>query len=839
MGKDEPQPHAEDSVDEGSKDGITQRLHDCNKTNNEEKNDFEMKNRKEQSKLSSPVPSNEMTSSYSPPIFPLNSPVNTHANECAGKTDSNSRLFVESLEQPINFVKTKSMPTDSKLTADELDSPPLLIVTHDLEDSNKNDKMIDGPISATSGPRQSDVNDSKESFESVAKLTAPSNVDFDSNLTLRKPIPLVTSTSTPTNGSLHFSFKNLRHDHLSPKTASAFSHRRDLTQYLLSNNRDTDSSDTNSSKPSLLLAELDHTNPETSTMKSPTSISNVSYRSKDSIFRSPTPTHVNIVANKHSEDNKISSKDEKTCFDEIQVKKSLTWTASQEDSLYINDNSSYGSQNSKTKVSGDVKQLSHPPKTEQSAKVTGFGIATVPSRDNTQTTYFTIATLFSIFPVNDPKLYIHISVYSMLGTTVRIILARLFGQDCESTTHIPDFLSKTALCVTSTGKTNQHGGAIFIDLPANILGSYVMGLMTGLSRDWPAIPWLKTDHPLQSHTRLHTGIRVGFCGCLTTFASWTSQMISMMDGHGEVLGSQICPALFGFMIGLHCSIMSFVTGRHTAWWLNSRVNPHVVVEHNSNRASSNSRHIRSRNNKYTKTGRLDIEKGISLNQERKNPTPPNSNSVTYMTDGSDSNEARSNPPPIIVFPNLSFRRREQFSVVNCVLDSVNELLKMQNFPFIILGIIMTMFMISDFLFGISFYRSTWISLILSPPGVILRWKLSALNGTFFQNSSRYKWIPWGTLAANILGCVVSSICSGTLTGYYNEKNQDWLFFVLSGLRSGFAGSLSTVSTYVKEIVQIIEKSPGKIHAYLYAIGSIIVCATLSLCIYSPLVRSQT
>ena len=70
----------------------------------------------------------------------------------------------------------------------------------------------------------------------------------------------------------------------------------------------------------------------------------------------------------------------------------------------------------------------------------------------------------------------YISTFTIIGTVLRIYIGRLFGLDCirheqNDDTHI-DFLSPllSRICITSDGKT-QRGGAIFIDLPANMIGS--------------------------------------------------------------------------------------------------------------------------------------------------------------------------------------------------------------------------------------------------------------------------------------------------------------------------------------------------------------------------------
>jgi hypothetical protein len=70
----------------------------------------------------------------------------------------------------------------------------------------------------------------------------------------------------------------------------------------------------------------------------------------------------------------------------------------------------------------------------------------------------------------------YISTFAILGTVLRLYLGRFFGLDCirkeQDIDSANDFLTplSSLICVTSDGKT-QRGGALFIDLPANMLGS--------------------------------------------------------------------------------------------------------------------------------------------------------------------------------------------------------------------------------------------------------------------------------------------------------------------------------------------------------------------------------
>lgn len=82
-------------------------------------------------------------------------------------------------------------------------------------------------------------------------------------------------------------------------------------------------------------------------------------------------------------------------------------------------------------------------------------------------------------PKYSPYLIYSISVYAFLGAVTRAYLNRSLSCDYY-------------LCLTSADS------ALFVDLPANLVGSFFMGTL------------------LHTHFKTNVGLQVGFCGSLTT-----------------------------------------------------------------------------------------------------------------------------------------------------------------------------------------------------------------------------------------------------------------------------------------------------------------------------------
>lgn len=353
---------------------------------------------------------------------------------------------------------------------------------------------------------------------------------------------------------------------------------------------------------------------------------------------------------------------------------------------------------------------------------------------------------------------LYLSLFSAFGVTFRVFLGRFFGGDCSSDSRgqpVDDWMWPISrnVCITTDGTTEQYGGALFIDLPSNVAGSFLMGFMTGHVADLPAIPCLHHGHPLQGEDGFHLGVKTALCGSLTTFSSWNSQMVLMMDGTANpYLGSQVGAAIFGYVIGLQAAVSSYRGGRTVAAWTHRRKNPHVFD-------SELSKH--------------DFQKKWHHDH------------VSWTT-------------PVIVF--------------------------------IAWGLLVTLYVMGDLYWGVPYYRILWIGCLTAPVGTILRWKLSTMNGRFGY--------PTGTFLANLIASILSSSLSAWAYIESSDKGAArWEIPTVKAVSYGLVGSLSTVSTFVKECVDMVEKNPAfSQKSFLYSHGSMVICCLFGLLFYSPLVR---
>jgi fluoride exporter len=405
---------------------------------------------------------------------------------------------------------------------------------------------------------------------------------------------------------------------------------------------------------------------------------------------------------------------------------------------------------------------------------------------------------------------LYISAFGVLGSILRIYLARFFGLDCQNAVS-DDWFTRIsdAVCVTTNGKTDQTGGALFIDLPANMVGCFVMGLLSpsivnGINRGAiHPIAWFQQSHELQRHPAFAMALKVGFCGCLTTFASWNTQMVVMLDGTDTVLGSQVVAALVGYLMGMCTALASFVCGQHV----------------------------------YETWVRIHDPSSVLTQPDTAHEVD---DAVEGMEQGAASNGDRCVQAKSVAMPDEKPARQSSpfLSQLRKLWGAVSGIRVM---PFVLVAGMTGAFVAGDVVYDNMFYRKMWLCVVLSPCGALLRWHLSRYNASppavAAAAISRWnlEWVPWGTVASNMIAVVVSVLAEALEDRYAvrGEPGYDWISTVVPAIETGFAGSLSTVSTFVREIADL-HTTPTRM--YLYGFGSLTFAMLLGLLIYSPLIR---
>ncbi|KAJ6939317.1 hypothetical protein NC651_005684 [Populus alba x Populus x berolinensis] len=121
----------------------------------------------------------------------------------------------------------------------------------------------------------------------------------------------------------------------------------------------------------------------------------------------------------------------------------------------------------------------------------------------------------------------------------------------------------------------------------------------------------------------------------------------------------------------------------------------------------------------------------------------------------------------------------------------------------------------------------WLACIVAPPGVWIRWFLARFNGRGLGKAGSLKWVPFGTLIANVSSACIMAALS-TVKKAVHTKTCD---IISTGIQFGFLGCLSTIPTFIAEY-NAMEESQKNWRAYAYALMTITVSFGLGILIYS-------
>ena len=152
-------------------------------------------------------------------------------------------------------------------------------------------------------------------------------------------------------------------------------------------------------------------------------------------------------------------------------------------------------------------------------------------------------------------------------------------------------------------------------------------------------------------------------------------MVHMLDGTDTVLGPQVAPALFGYIIGLLLSYMSFVVGGHLFHWLHRNSNPHL----------------------YEDEAQSDVEDPESNEDEESNRSVPVSVDETS-------------------------RKRRKSRLRSWFCGETHHTFYLQALPIILAVLLVSLFVSADItnVRNSPFYRRLWLECLFSPPAACVR-----------------------------------------------------------------------------------------------------------------------
>lgn len=108
-------------------------------------------------------------------------------------------------------------------------------------------------------------------------------------------------------------------------------------------------------------------------------------------------------------------------------------------------------------------------------------------------------------------------------------------------------------------------------------------------------------------------------------------------------------------------------------------------------------------------------------------------------------------------------------------------------------------------------RGVWAAVLAAPAGALTRWSLSPLN---YRLPGRWRFLPAGTLAANICGCALTSAVAAW-TARRPPPPGSGAAVAATALQVGVAGALSTVSTLAAEATAMLRQAPADTGGYAY------------------------
>jgi fluoride ion exporter CrcB/FEX len=268
---------------------------------------------------------------------------------------------------------------------------------------------------------------------------------------------------------------------------------------------------------------------------------------------------------------------------------------------------------------------------------------------------------------------------------------------------------------------------------------------------------------------LTLGLRDGFCGALSSFSSWNSSMLNLLrEGHvGE--------AVVGCILGIQLPIVAYRFGQQSAVYF-------FVW-------------------RCRREARCEARKGWY--------------GIRVKMEGSDDESESGSRPGSRSSPGEATGTEEFVDACNSAEANLDENALSRDVPSVraICTALYLLALVTQFT-SLSFfanpeYQQIALSLLFSPVGTLTRWRLSQLNC----------WragFPIGTFACNILACAINGSLGSLLAGNPGPKER----IILQGLIAGFGVSLSSLATFIVEILAGMDPLLLRFDGVIYAVCSI-------------------
>ena len=333
---------------------------------------------------------------------------------------------------------------------------------------------------------------------------------------------------------------------------------------------------------------------------------------------------------------------------------------------------------------------------------------------------------------------------------------------------------------------------------------------------------------------------------LSTVASWNTQMVAMMDGTYAERGSQVGLALAGYITGLLAATAAFVCGRALAQrWSNRKESSPQRRRHQQSHSTTTpgvsptptfdecdeEQPCDNNNNNNMRQGSMSLDQQLEFPKDEECPSSGNSHDVEQLGDEEHESINRKATPQTHddedgdSIQSLSSNQDEEES------NGQGPFMQMNGSILAFSSFLVVMALILGFAYGdvsgYLFYRRLWMTCLCTPVGAVLRSQLKQ-----WLPANAKKSLQYGTLTANVLGAALSILLEVVLVRYLADDDDSWLAVFVWACKVGFAGSLSTVSTLVKELVGL-ETQHDRIS---YGVVTLVTAMSVGLAIYSPLVR---